>query len=541
MGIQTDHLYTILDLKLSLDDRRPNSFQRKKAEEDENADRSLLVSGMMFLMGILFILPTILINDPVTAMTGYYGMMMFFLSATLISDFTSVLIDVRDNQIILPRPVNDRTFLLSRLLHIVVYIGKMILPMSIAGFVTIGIRYGATAIIWNALLLPVVILFSIFVVNASYLLILKISSPEKFKSIITSIQVVFAILIYASYQLLPRLMNRAILESYTLPEKWWALLIPPAWFANAFGIMLRGQGSLFQWISSVLGLITPLISLWLIIRVFAPAFNRKLGLIAGSGSEGNNTSVGKLTKRGLSDKLATWLTRSKVEEMGFSFTWKLTGRLRDFKLKTYPSLGYMIVLLIIIVLPRKNISVEQVITEISQSRSAMLTMIYFVGMLMLQTLSFGRFTENDKASWIFFTNPIDKPGEVITGYVKALLVKFLAPFVCIVTAVLLALIGWKALPDIILGTVNVTFVAFMNTLLMGRYMPFSRPVADQQKGGNIVYNLVILFLLTVMVGLHYALKLVPPFATWLMILVSALLTFMLYNKTRKLGWLEIQQ
>jgi hypothetical protein len=542
LGVNTDHLYTILDIKLSLDDRRPNPLQRRKEEEEEeNTNKSLLVGGMMFLMGGLFILPTILINNPVTAMTGYYGMLMFFLAATLISDFTSVLIDVRDNAIILPRPINDRTFMMSRLLHIIVYIGKMVLPLSIAGFVTVGIRYGINGILWHALLLPLVVLFTIFLVNAAYLVILKISTPEKFKSIITSFQVVFAILIYASYQLLPRMIDRAILESYTLPEKWWALLIPPAWFAHAFGALLNLEGTTFQWLSAALSLIMPIGCLWLIVRVFAPSFNRKLGLIAGSGSESGTAVANKVHKQHWSDKLASWLTRSKAEEMGFAFTWKLTGRLRDFKLKTYPSLGYMFVLVIIIAIPRKNFSMDEALQNIAQSRGTMLSMIYFIGVLMLQTLAFGRYTESDKAAWIFFSNPVQHPGDIITGYIKALLAKFLFPFMIVVGIVLLALVGWKALPEVVLGTVNIMNMAFINTLILGKYMPFSRPVAEQQKGGNILYNILVIFVLGLMVALHYVLKFLPFYATWILTGLSLALALLLYNKIRKLEWPAIQK
>jgi hypothetical protein len=354
MGVNTSHLYQVLDMKLLLDDRRPNSLIRKNSNSEESGNKPLLAWFLMAFMGFIFIIPIITINDPITALTAYYGMLMFFLAATLISDFTSVLIDIRDNAIILPRPISDRTFLLSRLLHIIVYITKLIIPMTIAGFITIGIRYGIAAVLINLLLLPFVVMFTIFLVNAAYLVILKISTPEKFKSIITGFQVGFAILIYAGYQVLPRMMDRANLEGFALPEKWWTLLIPPAWFANAFSVLSRLDGSALQWFAASLALIIPIGSLWLIIRVFAPSFNRKLGMIAGSGSESSTptASVG-VKKQDWSASLAQRLTKSKVEEMGFSLTWNLSGRLRDFKLKTYPSLGYMVVLAVSFSCPEK--------------------------------------------------------------------------------------------------------------------------------------------------------------------------------------------
>jgi hypothetical protein len=542
MGVNTTHLHNVLDMKLMLDDRRPNSMLRKNSNAENQVERPWLAWFLMAFMGLIFIIPIITINDPTTALTAYYGMLMFFLAATLISDFTSVLIDVRDNAIILPRPISDRTFLLSRLLHIIVYIAKLIIPMTIAGLVTIGVRYGIGAIVMNILLLPFLVIFTIFLVNAAYLVILKISTPEKFKSIITGFQVGFAILIYAGYQVLPRLMDRANLEGYTLPEKWWTLLIPPAWFANAFSAMWRLHGSALQWFAASLAVIIPIGSLWLIIRVFAPSFNRKLGLIAGSGSESSTpvASVG-IRKKHWSASLAKLVTSSNVEGMGFSFTWNLSSRLRDFKLKTYPSLGYMVVLGVIFLMPRKNVSLEQALDNIYQSRGIMLSLIYFTGLFMLQAISYARFTEKESAAWIFHAQPIEKPGEIILGSSKAILIKFYAPFVVIITIVLVFLMGWKVLPDVILGVANMLCMAFANILLVGKYFPFSRPIADQQKGGNMVNNLVIVFLLGFVVLLHYLLKFTPAWLTWIVIALSTVTAFYLSNKVRHLKWQQLSQ
>lgn len=540
MGVNTVHLATILEMKLTLDDRKPSSLIQRKNPDDESGNRSLLAMFLMAIVGFMFVIPLIMITDPATALTGYYGMMMFFLAATLISDFTSVLIDVRDNAIILPRPITARTFLLSRLLHIVVYITKLMIPMTLAGFITIGIRYGIAAVFINLLLLPLVVLFTIFLVNAAYLVILNLSTPEKFKSIITGFQVGFAILTYAGYQILPRMMDKAIFESYVLPEKWWSLLIPSAWFARAFQVLWTLQGSMYQWLSFLLAMVIPLLCIWLVIRFFAPSFNRKLGLIAGSGGDGTPPIATQKTKQHWSDRLGQWLTRTKTEEVGFALTWKLSSRLRDFKLKTYPSMGYMLVLMVLFLMPRKSSSFEESIQRISQSRTIMLSIIYFVGLFMMQAVAYMRFTEKESATWMYYAQPIVKPGELIAGAVKAILFKFYIPFFALVAMILLALTGWKVLPDVLLGASNTFCIAYINILLTGRYLPFSQPVRNQQKGGRMINNLLIVFLLGLIVMAHYVLKF-APLVTWIAMLISIALTFFLDKKVRNLDWKSLQQ
>ena len=94
--------------------------------------------GTMFfsaLLGVVYLFAFSIGNDMITQLTFYFSMFFFMLSATLISDFTSVLIDIRDTYIILPKPVNDRTFVIARLLHIFIHICKIVLPMSLAGII----------------------------------------------------------------------------------------------------------------------------------------------------------------------------------------------------------------------------------------------------------------------------------------------------------------------------------------------------------------------------------------------------------------------
>ncbi|MFN7687858.1 MAG: hypothetical protein ACK5OP_08995, partial [Sphingobacteriales bacterium] len=113
--------------------------------------------------------------------------------------------------------------------------------------------------------------------------------------------------------------------------------------------------------------------------------------------------------------------------------------------------------------------------------------------------------------------------------------------VLIITIVLIVLMGWKVLPDVMLGVANMLCMAFANILLLGKYFPFSRPVADQQKGGNMVNNLMIVFLLGTVVLIHYFLKFAPLWVTGLMFILSAAAAFLLSNKIRQLEWRQMSQ
>ena len=202
-----------------MDDRRPAAIQygRKKTDKPVSGATWATMITTAFL-GLLFIFAFFVTNDSFTQFTIYFSFYIFILAATLITDFTSVLIDIRDNYIILPKPVSDNTVLLSRLLHIAIHSTKIILPLTISGLITVGIKYGLlSTLVFFFLFLPAT-LFTIFLINSIYVLVLKLTTPEKFKSFISSFQIIFSIGIYASYQVIPRLMGNAFLENYTIPK-----------------------------------------------------------------------------------------------------------------------------------------------------------------------------------------------------------------------------------------------------------------------------------------------------------------------------------
>ena len=120
-----------------------------------------LVFGIMYLF--VFVM-----DDDLNRLTLYFGILAFMLAMFLITDFSHILIDVKDNYIILPKPVSSQTFLIGRLLHIIIHVSKIIVPMALPGWIGIWISRG----LWGAVVfIPVMMLLTILtfaVVNALY-------------------------------------------------------------------------------------------------------------------------------------------------------------------------------------------------------------------------------------------------------------------------------------------------------------------------------------------------------------------------------------
>jgi hypothetical protein len=170
-----------------MDDRRPNSIHQTRQKKQVKPISFATLGLMLFsvILGSIFLVSFAVGNDDITKLTIYFSFYIFVLASTLISDFTSVLIDVRDNMIILPKPINDKTFVLARLLHIIIHVSKIVIPMSLPGMILVGVVHGAGGLFPFIFLILSATLFTIFLINAMYILILRVTTPQKFKSIIS--------------------------------------------------------------------------------------------------------------------------------------------------------------------------------------------------------------------------------------------------------------------------------------------------------------------------------------------------------------------
>jgi hypothetical protein len=127
----------------------------------------------------------------------------------------------------------------------------------------------------------------------------------------------------------------------------------------------------------------------------------------------------------------------------------------------------------------------------------------------LFTISMGimvmAFNENFQASWIFYSTPVDKPGELLTGSLKALLVKYFLPAYLIMFALALYIWHWAIIDDFFFGLCNNILCFFIIAALMPHYLPFSRQPSTQQQTGKVVVVLVQMIMIGALIGIHFVL------------------------------------
>lgn len=543
MGVNIHQLKAILHTKLTMDDRRPNTIhqtqRKKKAKPVSMATAGTM--AMSALLGAVYLFSFSVGSNMITSLTFYFSMFFFMLSATLISDFTSVLIDVRDTFIILPKPVSDRTFVLARLLHIFIHISKIVLPMSVPGLIYIGINFGIAGALVFWILVLFITLFAIFFINALYILILKITTPQKFQSIISYVQIIFAIIIYASYQIFPRMINQFNLQSLDLSSKPSIIWYPIYWFASGWSVVYTMNGTTNEVAAAVLALILPVFSLYIVVKYLAPSFNNKLAMINSSaGQDPEQTSVKIVTRsKSYAAMLGKLFTTTHAEKMGFLFTWKMSARSRDFKLKVYPSIGYLVVYILIMFLNSKSLSLEQIKEQGTSGKILVISALYFTSLLLTMALNQMIYSEKYKASWIYYISPLQKPGEVIMGGAKAVILKFYIPIIVFITVAGLVLVGPAILPNIALGLFNELLIATILVYVGNKMFPFSLHQNTNVKAGSFMRSLSVLAISGFIALGHYLI-----YDVTVVVIICAFLsltaTWLMMESIKNISWQTIK-
>lgn len=541
VGVDTDQLQAILHARLLMDGRRATVFNQNRAsQKNELKNQDWLTMGVFFTTGLFMLALLFAFEQTSTALAIYFLVWMVMLAMTLISDFTDVLIDIRDNFIILPRPVSDKTIAVSRILHIALYLSKLTIAFALPGFIYLLIAkwpWGAPIFIIQLILS---LLISIFAVNLTYLVLLRFTTPRKFKEIISYFQIGFSILVLGSYYLLPRIVDFKSLQNTEVYDIDIMLFLPSTWIASIWSIAGEGDFRAVILIQGLLAVVIPVVALFLITEVLAKHFNIKMMAIAeGSAntSEADEKPWEGHNKKSLFYRLSQRLCSSQAERAGFEFTWLFTSRSRDFKQKSYPSFALVIVLFFYYALQGEG-SLEQRLSAASNERWYVL-LIYLVWITFSTLLHNTRFSNKYKASWFYLTVPLKIPGPILLGTIKAIFIRFYAPYMLVILAASLTVWGWGVIDDFIFGALNTICLVLAMALISGKHrLPFADSWSNQSKGANFSSGLLTFIFAGIIGTAHYFLT-NYGWIIGVLCVPMFIIVIVLIRSYRKISWSKI--
>lgn len=507
----------ILWTKLTDDNRQEKSLAQRKSKKEISNSLGMVAFVYAFI-GVMIGFMLLGIQDLFVSMTIVFAMIMVMTAVALISDFTSVLLDTTDNAILLPRPVDSRTLVVARLAHIVVYILLITLSLSAASIAIGTYKFGAVYTIMFFISLILSVLFVVFVANVFYLLLMKISSGEHFRDIILYFQIFMAAFALGSYQLLPRLIEFDSLKTFTLPIRWWTYLVPPAWMAAPIDAAVTGDLSGPKLILSLLGLFVPVVSVVVVIRFLAPGFNRSIARMEIVRTSGDKDQEKRGERWNLAAFFSRFFTFNPAERAAFQLSWRLSSRDRKFKLKTYPTFGYMLIIAFVLTLIDEGTILQNL--QALPSGQKYIIFLYIGCILIPIVVLQQRFSDQYEAAWIYHTLPFAKPGDIQKGSLKAMIFKYGLPVFTPLALLVLLVWGPAVIDDIVFAFMNMLVSSLVLAFIGRSDLPFSRRyggAAERQRG----LSAFLMFLVPAGLGLiHWGMTFIP-YAVPVGILVAA--------------------
>lgn len=527
LGVDYPMMRKILQIKLTIDGRRMPTIFNQSGKRSGAGDQNIFAKslGLYALMGLVTVPFVVMGDNYMFQMSFVFGLLMFLVMTSLISDFSTVLLDIRDRNIIASKPVNRRTVGMAKTLHILIYLffltGALCAAPLIAAFAKHGVLFFLLFVVEIVLTDVLIVVLTAFL----YMLILKFFDGEKLKDMINNVQIMLSVAITVGYQFIGRSFDLMQLQVVFEP-RWWQAFIPPLWFGATYEWLLRGQAAPHFIVFSLLAFVTPIVSILLYTRL-VPFFERSLQKLANDSAKKSREHSRWL------DVVSRFVCSGREERTFFRFGSLMMGNEREFKLKVYPSLGFSIVFPFIFFF---NVLRNQSFGEIAASKWYL--NIYFCALLIPTVIMMLRYSGKHKGSWLYKTMPLPSPAPIFRGTIKAFLVRLFMPVYLLESVIFIALFGARIVPDLIVVALSVLLYAVLCFLVFRKALPFSESFEAVKQNDSLII-IPLLLLLALFAGVHLASTLVTGGVYAYMVLL-AVLNVVVWRKGFAISWDDLR-
>lgn len=494
MGVDYVALRSILGVKLLLDSRRTATAlqgQTTREQKEKSKDKNNFLGSLWLyvILGLILIPLVILGDEYLFPMSIVFGIFIFFMMTSLISDFSSVLLDIRDKDILLSRPINSKTLNAAKFIHIAYYM--FMLSVATIGPALIATLFKRGFLFFLVFLIEVILvdLFLIVATGLLYLFILRFFDGEKLKDIINYVQIGLTITISIGYQLVGRMFNIVDLQNIEFQDKIWTYFLAPVWFAAPFELIFNGSRENYIIIYSILAIVVPILAIAIYIKAI-PIFEANLQKL-------NSTGGIKKSKKGFIRWISRIVSRTNEERNFFIFSTNMIRNERVFKLKVYPSLGFGLIFPFLFLIP---MIMDSSIAEIKNSN--MHLSIYFTGFVIVGIVQYLGYSGNYKGGFIYRIMPIKDISSVYRGALKACFINLFTPLFIFESIIFIIVFGLRIVPDIIIAYINMAILTAINFKILNKDLPFSRDFENFRKG-KIGESFIAFIIMAIPAFLHF--------------------------------------
>lgn len=484
-GVDYGTMRLILKVKLTMDERRVPTIMNDNRNEDKGKNKfmkSLLFYGIMGLfIGMFTFLPI----NKMYVYTMVFSMFMFLILTVFISDFSSVLLDVRDKNLISTRGVDSITINAAKVTHICYYV--FLISLSLGWLAIIGsFKSGILTGVLFLIEIFVVDIFMIVITALLYFIILKFFNGEKVKDIINFVQIMLTIVMAVGYQFLGRVFS-FVGFNMTYTEKLWNLIFPPMWFAAPMHLVEGGRPSSINIALTVIAILLPLIS---IIFYVKQSNNFELYL----SKLNSNDSKEKEKRKGIFFKIGKKFCRSTTEKAYYTLAASIMKKEREFKLKVYPSLGFTIVfpILFIFIFSNDNKFNSFIEWQNTLTNSKNYLNIYFFAFMISTVMTMLQYSQCYKAAWIFKTTPLSDEGEIYRGSYKAFLFNILLPIYLFESIIFIFCFKAKVIIHLAIALIFIALIIPSLHIVSNFSLPFTEEFNAGDNSSNVITMIISL-------------------------------------------------
>ena len=496
-GVEYEKMRLIVNMKLTLDKRKNNSSENKN---------SLMQSVILYLI-IGFVASRIIVMplDIMTKMTVLFALIFVMLLTCFITDFSSVILDTYDRHIIGITDVKDITLNMAKIVHIIIYISIMSFSISAFSILMILMAYNIGFCLLFILCMILMDFLLIMMTSVIYYLLIKIFKGEKLKDVLNLFQI-FMILVFSIMYYFITSSLSDIQINYTFSIKAYDLFIPFMWFASLFCVAFYGKIETLYIIMSILGIIVPILSIYIYIKL-TPAFERNLDKL----EQVSYNEKDSKSKKSFVSKLGNKICKNNEEKSFFEFIYINLSRDREFKTRVYPTLasGIIMPLVLLIVTYDRSMSIMEYLKSLSTTNNFL--NIYLAVILLQNCILLLKYSKEYEASFIYDVLPISKKKNIYSAEFKVIIIKLFVPVFIIIGIPYLILFKSKFIVHLLIAFVSTIFISMGTFRVNDKSLPFSEDYAVTANTSNFLNIIKSIGFVGAAVLLHYLIILKAPY------------------------------
>ncbi len=485
------------------------------------------------IIGSFLAVSLIRTTDPFTFGLLTLSAAMFMTAVTVIMEYSSIVVNPDDHDILAHRPVASRTYFWAKIANLLFYVCSTALALTLPATVAVAWRFAGgvpLALTYEALALMACVAAAAFVVLL-YSTAIRVFDAQRFSRAITYVHTITTLVLTFGYVLVPRMLMREGITIEIAPGAW-TWFTPPAWYAGALelaagGVSARALGLAGMSVASTILLLALALSL------ISLDYSRRIAELSSSSSDIRSDRRGNRLARGF-DVIGRWSCRSDEERAGFDLLGRVMQRDRRLRMRIYPAFGLPLAVYIFGVVTRSfsdpfgpgTVEEGLPVQELLGFYCVFITLFFATGM-----------TQSDqwKASWIFHAAPLRDPVGIIVGARKLVIWRYLVPFFIMLFVLLSLVIPPLSAAVYLTLTLILSLLAFALLSLASPYLPLSQAVEKTRQARQLGLVMLLGLAMGALVAIKETIREAPlpgAIAIALLAVLAALSEVALRNRLR---------